>query len=47
MHKRNWDQSKALLGKKHPITLTSMANLAAAYSNQGLSKEAEKLRSYK
>jgi tetratricopeptide (TPR) repeat protein len=31
------------LGKKHPDTLTSMANLASTYRNQGRWKEAEEL----
>jgi len=43
MHKRTWDQKKAVLGEEHPDTLTSMANLASTYSNQGRWKEAEEL----
>ena len=34
---------KAKLGSNHPDTLSSMANLAVAYSNQGRLDEAEKL----
>ena len=34
---------KRVLGLEHPDTLTSMANLAATYSNQGRWKEAEEL----
>jgi hypothetical protein len=34
---------KRLLGAEHPDTLTSMANLASTYSNQGWWKEAEGL----
>ena len=33
-----------MLGQEHPDTLTSMANLAATYRNQGQWKEAEELR---
>ena len=43
MHKRTWDQKKAVLGEEHPDTLTSMANLASTYWNQGRWKEAEEL----
>jgi Tetratricopeptide repeat len=32
-----------LLGAEHPDTLTSMANLASTYSDQGRWKEAEDL----
>ena len=32
-----------LLGEEHPNTLTSMANLAATYKDQGKWKEAEAL----
>ncbi|KAF4921131.1 Kinesin light chain 3 [Colletotrichum fructicola] len=32
-----------ILGEEHPSTLTSMANLASTYSNQGRWKEAEEL----
>ena len=34
---------KKVLGKEHPSTLTSMANLALTYLNQGQWKEAEEL----
>ena len=34
---------KRVLGLEHPDTLTSMANLALTYENQGRWKEAEKL----
>jgi Tetratricopeptide repeat len=34
---------KRVLGKEHPDTLTSMANLASTYGNQGRWKEAEEL----
>jgi hypothetical protein len=34
---------KRLLGEEHPDTLTSMANLAFTYWNQGRRKEAKKL----
>ena len=34
---------KRVLGDEHPDTLTSMANLALTYSNQGRWKEAEEL----
>ncbi|KAA6407667.1 MAG: hypothetical protein FRX48_08505 [Lasallia pustulata] len=50
----NWDRAEVfyksavemrtrLLGTEHPVTLTSMSNLASTYSRQGLWKEAEKL----
>jgi hypothetical protein len=35
--------SKAVLGKSHPETLSSMNNLASTYSDQGRWKEAEVL----
>jgi Tetratricopeptide repeat len=35
---------KAILGPEHPDTLTSMANLASTYQNQGRWVEAEKLQ---
>ncbi len=35
---------KTKLGADHPDTLSSMANLAATYSNQGRWEEAEKLQ---
>ena len=34
---------KRVLGAEHPSTLTSMANLASTYRNQGRWKEAEEL----
>ncbi|KAK1974190.1 hypothetical protein LZ30DRAFT_570320, partial [Colletotrichum cereale] len=34
---------KRMLGDEHPSTLTSMANLASTYRNQGRWKEAEEL----
>jgi hypothetical protein len=34
---------KKVLGEEHPYTLTSMANLASTYRNQGRWKEAEQL----
>ncbi|KAF1346346.1 kinesin light chain 3 [Lizonia empirigonia] len=36
-------ETKRVLGDEHPDTLTSMANLAATYRNQGRWNEAEKL----
>ena len=33
-----------MLGEEHPSTLTSMANLASTYRNQGRWKEAEELQ---
>ena len=41
--KQTWDRQKAVLGEEHPDTLSSMANLASTYSNQGRWKEAEEL----
>jgi len=41
--KQTWDRRKAVLGKEHPDTLSSMANLASTYWNQGRLKEAEEL----
>jgi hypothetical protein len=35
------EKRKQVLGDDHPDTLTSMANLAATYSNQGRWKDAE------
>ena len=35
--------SKRVLGVEHPFTLSSMANLALTYRNQGRWKEAEEL----
>ena len=37
------EKCKQLLGDEHPDTLTSMANLASTYLNQGKRKEAEAL----
>jgi hypothetical protein len=37
------ERRKRVLGAEHPSTLTGMDNLAATYSNQGRSKEAEEL----
>jgi putative hemolysin len=37
------DMRKKLLGAEHPDTLTSMANLASTYGNQGRWNEAEQL----
>jgi hypothetical protein len=37
------ETSKRKLGAEHPDTLTSMANLASTYRNQGRWKEAEEL----
>jgi hypothetical protein len=37
------DVRRKLLGEEHPSTLSSMANLAAIYLNQGRRKEAEEL----
>jgi hypothetical protein len=37
------EKSKHVLGEEHPDTLTSMANLAATYWNQGRWKDAETL----
>ena len=37
------ETSKRILGEEHPDTLTSMANLASTYRNQGRWKEAEEL----
>ena len=34
---------KTVLGQEHPSTLTTMANLAATFWNQGRRKEAEEL----
>ena len=35
---------KRVLGEEHPHLLTSMANLASTYRNQGCWKEAEELQ---
>ncbi|EED12700.1 kinesin, putative [Talaromyces stipitatus ATCC 10500] len=40
---RAGDGDKRVLGAEHPDTLTSMANLASTYRNQGRWKEAEEL----
>ena len=37
------ETGKRVLGEEHPSTLTSMANLASTYWNQGRWKEAEEL----
>ena len=37
------EKRKHVLGEEHPDTLTSIANLAAIYGNQGQAKEAEAL----
>ena len=37
------DAFKRVLGEEHPSTLTSMANLASTFRNQGRWKEAEQL----
>ena len=37
------EKRKQVLGDDHPDTLTSMANLACMYTNQGRRKEAETL----
>jgi hypothetical protein len=37
------ESSLRLLGAEHPDTLTSMANLASIYRNQGQWREAERL----
>lgn len=37
------DSGRQLLGEEHPDTLTSMANVASTYWNQGRRKEAEGL----
>jgi hypothetical protein len=37
------ETSLRVLGQEHPSTLTSMANLASAYRDQGRWKEAEEL----
>ena len=42
-NERIWDQKKIILGEEHPSTLSSMANLASTYRNQGRWKEAEEL----
>jgi hypothetical protein len=41
------DMTKKLLGVEHPDTLTSMANLAGTYRNQGRWNEAEQLHQEK
>jgi len=38
------EKRKRLLGEDHPDTLSSMANLAATYRNQGRWKDAEVLQ---
>jgi hypothetical protein len=37
------ETSLRVLGEEHPDTLTTVANLASTYRNQGLWKEAEEL----
>ena len=44
IHKRIWDRRKAILGKEHRDTLSSMFNLALTYRDQGRWKEAEELQ---
>ncbi|KAL8855304.1 MAG: hypothetical protein Q9178_008058, partial [Gyalolechia marmorata] len=39
----NGDEQERVLGDEHPHTLTSIANLASTYRNQGRLKEAEEL----
>ena len=39
-----WEKKKIIFGEEHSSTLTSMANLAATYWNQGRWKEAEELQ---
>ncbi|KAE8376634.1 hypothetical protein BDV26DRAFT_305487 [Aspergillus bertholletiae] len=38
------DTHKQILGPEHPVTLTSIGNLASIYLNQGRQKEAEELQ---
>ena len=42
-YQRLYAQNQKVLGLEHPSTLTSMANLASTYRNQGRWKEAEEL----
>ncbi len=42
-NERIWDQKKIILGEEHPSTLSSIANLASTYRDQGRWKEAEEL----
>ena len=37
------EMKKKLFGADHPVTLSSMGNLASTYSNQGRWSEAEQL----
>jgi hypothetical protein len=39
------EKRKHVLGEEHPDTLTSMANLAATYQNQGRWKDVETIQS--
>jgi len=41
--KQTWDRQKAVLGKKHPDTLSSMANLALIWKAKDRNAEAVKL----
>ena len=43
INQRLYAQNQKVLGLEHPTTLTSMANLASTYRNQGRWKEAEEL----
>jgi lipopolysaccharide biosynthesis regulator YciM len=43
MHKQALEAKRRVLGADHPFTLTSMANLASTYRNQGRWKDAEEL----
>lgn len=43
VQKQTWERKKAILGEEHQDTLSSMANLASTYGNQGRWKEAEEL----
>ncbi|RYP58955.1 hypothetical protein DL770_010316 [Monosporascus sp. CRB-9-2] len=44
LHVQVMEICKAKLGANHPLTLTSMANLASTYRNQGRWEEAEELQ---
>ncbi|OCK91474.1 uncharacterized protein K441DRAFT_574804, partial [Cenococcum geophilum 1.58] len=43
MHQRALEAKGRVLGSDHPSTLTSMANLASTYRNQGRWNDAEEL----
>jgi hypothetical protein len=43
MHRRALEAKERVIGAEHPDTLTSMANLALTYRDQGRWKEAEEL----